>query len=1304
MAEFADSGSILEEDLATERGPAPQDPPAAQVPTNAPPALDIPEIPAGAPTAATPDPSAGEKFKAGWTAATVETDMWGYTSGVEAGLRNEIIALLDPKDWATFHDNMQFPRMSPEEQTKWVVQLANRYLVKAGPDGGPVPGIPYTVEDFGTEVDRRRMSEWQSAQDTLEIDGPGGAGLAGGFARYMVDPVNLATLGFGAGAGVSLGRAMLIEGALNAGIEGLEAPMEAQTAVELGLPEGPSVGARMAMGFVGGAGLTGVLGGAQRLAQYYLLDRNLARARAHSTGDPDAGELGVAEARAAMEAAPTASVPKRLTPAPVPQVAAGDLGMIGGVKGDGSYWQGLDSAGRDHTKAGDIPGGGINHKDYSQLFREYTFEAKPGYVPVGDRNGRTVYAAPDYMRDAAGNYVSVSAADVPRLAAQNGGLVPTRAEVKALYGRAEHVTMPTSADFGKPGGQGTSAEYTALARERMAGIPEGTPVVHGKEFYTDKVGSVQAPAQFAPVQNYIVYENQGATRSLPLSPELHGALSFLGDMGIEARVFSGGQPGIGSGGSRTGSVRHDHGNAADVTFWRNGRMLDWRKSEDIPVFQEIVRRGRAAGLTGFGAGPGYMTPGSMHIGFGNPAVWGVNGDVANAPAWLREAFNDTSPLPPLSGIDMSNPANWSGIPSSLIVTESSGNFGASNSYKKGHYGRLQFNPDWIERAGREGVIPKMTPQEFLQNPAAQQAVEQWYANDVIWPFIRENFSDYVGTTIQGVTVTPNGMFAVAHLGGMDGLRKFLTSNGAYNPNDGHTSLLTYLKRHGQGGGAPPGRGGYTPAAAGTASTYTPWTTSRGYTGAGQVLVGDDMRIDVEYQVVDLDDLVPASGDLQPRDRARATSDDWIAATAARLDPALLMASPTADRGAPLIGPDNVIESGNGRVAAIRRAYEQGTDRTIAYRRQIEDAGYTIGEGIRRPVLIARRQTELSPDARRQMVIDAQDSGVARMTAAERAAIGRRALTADTLAQMDPGAKLTAPSNRNFARAFSGYFPKGERGAFIAADKGLSTDGLRQIQDALFARAWEAPDIVARALEEQPGGLKGLFDALSSAAPDMALLKAEIDAGAVRAEMDISPFIMEAVRLIVTARDLAQAGQGKAAQILEDLLVDEDLLEGAWSPLTAALVGKFTHQGRPAKSKDIADFLSRYAQEARKAGRTGDALGGAGPLEVLKAIDPGTFGKLDHIGRPREPLTPDPAPEAQITAPAAGAFEDGAASPEVVAGADLFEAELADLGEDLDALFLKAEDGTEWTVRDVLDDLDADRDMEEILDLCTGGTG
>lgn len=148
---------------------------------------------------------------------------------------------------------------------------------------------------------------------------------------------------------------------------------------------------------------------------------------------------------------------------------------------------------------------------------------------------------------------------------------------------------------------------------------------------------------------FITYANKQATRNLPLNDRLTNAMSFLPELGVRMEVFSGGQltkaqvealRKQGKKAGRVGSVRHDHGNAADVFFYnKDGRKLDWARPEDRPIFEEIVRRGKAAGVTGFGAGPGYMQQGSMHLGFGTPAVWGAGGSSANAPAWLKAAYN-----------------------------------------------------------------------------------------------------------------------------------------------------------------------------------------------------------------------------------------------------------------------------------------------------------------------------------------------------------------------------------------------------------------------------------------------------------------------------------------------------------------------------------------------------------------------------------------------------------------------------------------------------------------------------------------
>lgn len=137
---------------------------------------------------------------------------------------------------------------------------------------------------------------------------------------------------------------------------------------------------------------------------------------------------------------------------------------------------------------------------------------------------------------------------------------------------------------------------------------------------------------------WLEYQNQGAIRSLPLNERLTQAMSFLPEMGITMRVHSGGQAAAGEG-PRTGSTRHDHGNAADVEFvTADGTVLDGTNPAHRPVIADIVARSRANGVGGWGWGSDYMGNTRFHLGFGNEAVWGAGGRSANVDDWFRDAY------------------------------------------------------------------------------------------------------------------------------------------------------------------------------------------------------------------------------------------------------------------------------------------------------------------------------------------------------------------------------------------------------------------------------------------------------------------------------------------------------------------------------------------------------------------------------------------------------------------------------------------------------------------------------------------
>jgi hypothetical protein len=238
-----------------------------------------------------------------------------------------------------------------------------------------------------------------------------------------------------------------------------------------------------------------------------------------------------------------------------------------------------------------------------------------------------------------------SSSEFARIAAMLGGGMPA-APMSAMPAPVAPPPMPTPPVDAAPA-TGSPMPPVATSPLPPANLPPqiaaavdrvAPPIVDGAGTAAPAggpMGDTLAPSG----TDWLRYDNANATRSLPLAAPLVDALAFLPELGVTMEVFSGGQHPAGQG-PRTGSTRHDHGNAADVFFYdANGRRLDWSNPQDVPLFQEIVRRARANGVTGFGAGDNYMQPGSMHIGFGNEAVWGAGGSGSNAPDWLREAFN-----------------------------------------------------------------------------------------------------------------------------------------------------------------------------------------------------------------------------------------------------------------------------------------------------------------------------------------------------------------------------------------------------------------------------------------------------------------------------------------------------------------------------------------------------------------------------------------------------------------------------------------------------------------------------------------
>lgn len=367
---------------------------------------------------------------------------------------------------------------------------------------------------------------------------------------------------------------------------------------------------------------------------------------------------------------------------------------------------------------------------------------------------------------------------------------------------------------------------------------------------------------------------------------------------------------------------------------------------------------------------------------------------------------------------------------------------------------------------------------------------------------------------------------------------------------------------------------------------------------GEVVISPSgARVQVRPEVVEASSLIRATGALQVRDRTSAASAAQVEDIALNLDPARLMPNIDASQGAPLVGGDNIIDSGNGRVLAIKRAYEAYPDKAAAYRAALVEAGYADAAGMQQPVLVNRRITELSETARAQFNAELNGPTTARMSAVELAALDREALTPGVMDALDD-APVTAAGNRAFVQRFLANLPQNERGAMLERDgKTLNADGARRIENALVAAAYGDVDagVLRRFAEATDDNTRAIVGALSDVAGTWARMRGAIKRQEVGAEFDLTPELTQALRLLGRWRDDAAAEKRPVSTVIREGLAQLDMLSGEVSPEAQTFIRMFyadDHFGRAVGRDVLTARLKNIADSTIELGRPslfGDVL-------------------------------------------------------------------------------------------------------------------
>lgn len=374
-----------------------------------------------------------------------------------------------------------------------------------------------------------------------------------------------------------------------------------------------------------------------------------------------------------------------------------------------------------------------------------------------------------------------------------------------------------------------------------------------------------------------------------------------------------------------------------------------------------------------------------------------------------------------------------------------------------------------------------------------------------------------------------------------------------------------------------------------------WNTlSARYGGGGTstVMGLDGSSYDVAFEVKSLGELIASNdlaygvnplypADLQPRDRTREASRQQIENMASDLRPEWLGESPKLSDGAPIVGMDNVVESGNGRTLAIGKAYESG--RADAYQQFVTDFAASRGmdiSGIDRPVLVRTRLTDTD---RVQFTQLANQADVAQFSATERAKTDADRLPDTSLIKLNADGNINLEQSMDFVRSFVSQLPKSEQASVITGDGRLSQDGKRRIESAIAQRAYNDSGLIARLSENLDDDSKTVLNALLRAAPQLAQLNDLVKQGGRHSN--------------TLADDLAQAAQKLSdlkanGQTVPDYLNQGQLLEDGLSDGAKAFLNVFDSNKRSAKA--IGENIQGKIDEVEAMGdpRQGSLFGGS----------------------------------------------------------------------------------------------------------------
>ena len=295
-------------------------------------------------------------------------------------------------------------------------------------------------------------------------------------------------------------------------------------------------------------------------------------------------------------------------------------------------------------------------------------------------------------------------------------------------------------------------------------------------------------------------------------------------------------------------------------------------------------------------------------------------------------------------------------------------------------------------------------------------------------------------------------------------------------------------------------------------------------------------------------------EMQPRDRTRASGMLQVDKMSKELNPRRLADSAEAQNGAPIVRNDGVVIGGNGRVLAVKAAYEDGFGTNYETFLRENAAKYGIeGELPPNPVLIRIAD---NVDNFEKLAQTLNETATATYSATEysMADANKMVNILDLFIPNDDG-RINTSDNRAFISAFvKQVIPETERGGAITKTGELSQTGLSRARNAIFAAAYGDPELSAKLSEYTDDSTKILTNALLNTAPNALYIKTGMENGSLY-NINIIEDVIQAARLY----EYAKSRDYSISEIINQASVLEE-----YSPETQAIASFMEANKRSAK--------------------------------------------------------------------------------------------------------------------------------------------